>query len=166
MRTLLRRQYTPFPTDSTTIDDMSIYRYNVAMTHVSKIRVQPKISRRIKQNLITAALQRKGALLECLLTPTETLMLAKRLAIIVMLMQGESTYRVKQSLKVSISSVLRFQRMIDTGLFKSIERELRIKNRSVSEIIELLLAAGMPSIAGPRHNRRLQRLRKGLPVDE
>ena len=93
-------------------------------------------------------------------------MLAKRLAIIVMLMQGESTYRVKQSLKVSISSVLRFQRMIDTGLFKPIERELRIKNRSITEILELLLAAGMPSIAGPQHNRRLQRLRKGLPVDE
>lgn len=135
------------------------------MAHVSKNKVRPKISLRIKQNLIIAATHRDGIIIESLLTPTETLMLAKRLAIIVMLERGDSSYRISKSLKVSVSSVARFRHMIRAGLFKPILQSARKNNRPLMEILELILAAGMPSIAGPRHNRRLQRLRKGLPVE-
>ena len=139
----------------------AIYRYTIAMTHVSKTKVKPRVSLRIKRNLITAATERKGIILESLLTPTETLMLAKRLAMIVMIERGESTYRISKLLKVSVSSVGRFKHMIHAGLFKPIIRGARKRNRTLLDILELVLAAGMPSIAGPGHSRRLQRLRKG-----
>lgn len=115
---------------------------------------------RIKRNLMIAAVKRDGAIIESLLTPTETLMLAKRLAMIVMLDRGDSTYRVSKSLGVSVSSVCRFQHMLDAGLFKPILRSIRKKHRSTLDILELLLAAGMPSIAGPRHQERLRILRQ------
>jgi uncharacterized protein YerC len=136
------------------------------MAHVSKRTVEPRLSVRIKRNLISAAQTKNGLIIECLLTPTETLMLAKRLAILVMLERGESTYRISRALKVSVSSVSRFRRMVDLGLFKPILRSARKRERTVMEILELVLAAGMPSIAGPRHNRRLYRLRRGLPADK
>lgn len=131
------------------------------MAHVSKFKVRPKISLRIKQNLILAATRENGLIIESLLTPTETLMLAKRLAMIVMLQRGDSSYRISKSLKVSVSSVGRFQRMIEAGLFKPILRSVRKNKRSFGEILELVLAAGMPSMAGPRHQKRLQKIRNG-----
>lgn len=131
------------------------------MTHVSKLKMDSKISLRIKKNLIASSALQRGLVLESLLTSTETLMLAKRLALIIMLQRGDSTYRISKVLKVSISSVLRFQRMLDSGLFKPVLREIRKRNRSLLNIVELILAAGMPSAAGPRANKRLRRLRRG-----
>ncbi|MEK7600936.1 MAG: Trp family transcriptional regulator [Patescibacteria group bacterium] len=123
--------------------------------------MKPALSIRIKKNLMSASTRNRGVMLECLLTPTETTMLAKRLAMIVMLERGDSSYHISRSLRVSDSSVQRFRRMLDAGLFKPVVRELRKKNRSLLDVLELILSAGLPSIGGPRSQRRLQKMRDG-----
>ena len=123
--------------------------------------MKPRLSVRIKKNLILVSSVRKGIVLESLLTRTETIMLAKRLAVIVMLNRGDSGYIISKTLKMSPSSVARFRKMLNAGLFKPIIRELRKQNRSFLDMLELILSAGLPSIAGPRHSRRLARLRRG-----
>jgi hypothetical protein len=76
-----------------------------------------------------------------------------------MLDRGDSSYRISQILEVSASSVMRFQAMMDAGLFKPIVRNRKRSTRAFMETLELILAAGMPAIGGPRAQRRLQKLR-------
>lgn len=132
------------------------------MTHISKQKMQPRTSVRIKKNFFEAVmLPRNRRVLECLLTPTETLMLAKRLGVLIMLEQGHTSYKIEKTLKVSISTVLRLDHARQAGVFKPIQRALGHKDAlTFSEHLELLLAAGMPSIAGPQHQKHLNELRR------
>ncbi len=132
------------------------------MSHISKRPMKTKTSLYIKKKFFDAVMMsRHRRLLESLLTPTETLMLAKRLGVLVMLEQGHSSYKIEKTLKVSSSTVLRLDRARAAGVFKPIQHALGKKDAlSFSEHLELILAAGMPSIAGPQHQRRLNELRK------
>lgn len=132
------------------------------MTHISKRKIASSISVRIKRNFIVAATQGRGLMLECLLTPTETLMLAKRLAMIVMLQRGDSTYRIATTLGVSVSTVLRFEQMLEARVFRPVQQEIRKRNRPLLDVLELLLSAGLPSPAGLRTSKRLRRMRRGV----
>jgi hypothetical protein len=120
---------------------------------------------KIHNNFLRALFANKNGerILNALLTKTEKIMLAKRLAIIVMLEYEHSHYGIVRTLKISPSTPRRYARLSQTGIFAPIQHMLNNKRsrRSLLDIIELLLAAGMPSIAGPRGTKRLQRLRKG-----
>ncbi len=99
-------------------------------------------------------------MLEALLSATERVMLTKRLAIIVMLEREYSYYRISKTLKVSVSTVMRVEALRTRGVYRPIQSAMhRSVHKSLLDEIEILLAAGMPSIAGPRHQRRLDRLR-------
>src|SRR3989344_9040776 len=120
---------------------MQLYRYIDTMwnmTHVSQRTLATNTSRRIKKNLINALGGKDGVIIESLLTPTETTMLAKRLAMIVMLERKYSSYEIGKGLNVSISTVLRFERMLRAGVFRAIQRILRSKKKvSLLELLEL-----------------------------
>ncbi len=141
---------------------IAIYRYTIScMAHVSSKKLRAKTSIKIKRNLVLAVGQDEGRIIECLLTPTETTMLAKRLAMIVLLERGDSAYRIGKLLNVSVSTAERFHKMHGSGVFKPVSRILRKRKRTFLDLLELVLSAGLPAIAGPNHDRRLQRLRRG-----
>ncbi|TSC86419.1 MAG: hypothetical protein G01um10148_405 [Parcubacteria group bacterium Gr01-1014_8] len=134
------------------------------MTHVSKYTMNRKIENRINNNLMNAfftSADRGKPLLQSLLTSTEKVMLAKRFAIIVMLEKDFSYYRIEKTLKVSTSTIKRLHRRLLAGMFDPIRNAITGKRSDISflETLEIFLSAGMPSIAGPRHAKRIRELR-------
>jgi Trp operon repressor len=134
------------------------------MTHVSKVPVDPAIYLRVRKNLRSAVSDRHiygPDILEALLTPAERTMLSKRLAIVVLLERNYSYYKISKLLKVSIATVMRTNRLRNKGRFSAIQRAMKKKKDGLTilEYAEIILSAGMPSMAGPRETRRLNRLR-------
>ena len=162
MRRLPAPQYIEYrSTHNMHRDSMAIYR---TMTHVSKRKIAPSTERKIidafMHTIFSTSLVRGKVRIRSLLTPTERIMLAKRLAIITMLEHDHSHYRIMQTLNVSFSTIRRLDRRRTRGDFDPL---CRVFNRNLSflDYLELFLAAGMPSIGGPQHQKRLNALRTG-----
>ena len=140
---------------------MAIYRH---MTHVSKHKlprsVEHKIVDSFMRTLFSASAARGKARVYAILTPTERLMLEKRLGIVSMLDMDETYYHIEQTLNVSRSTVRRLHKRLLSGQFDPL---CRIFNRNLSflDYLELFMSAGLPSKAGPRHQARLDALRTG-----
>src|SRR3989338_8311566 len=134
------------------------------MTHVSKKKISAEIEKKIVEafmhSIFSTNLARGKARIRSLLTSTERIMLAKRLAIITMLEHDHSYYRIMRTLNVSFSTIRRLDRRRTRGDFDPL---CRVFNRNLSflDYLELFLAAGMPSIGGPQHQKRLNSLRTG-----
>ena len=113
---------------------------------------------------ILLRLQKHGgkAFLEELLTPTEQIMLAKRLAIIFMLIENRSYYRIIKNLKVSTSTSKRIHEAVLTGKFTTIEKAFARQKRkqNLLDQLEMLSRAGLPPHAG----KRIWGVRKRKPV--
>ncbi len=95
------------------------------MPHLSAKTVKKKIYNRITREFIEliASVRTKDktkALLRELLTPTEQAMLAKRLALIIMIKKGFSFQTIERALKVSPSTVVRFWKKTKTNTFPEI----------------------------------------------
>lgn len=95
------------------------------MPHVSFQKVDNKILRKIYEILFSAITdkgmpkkQQELAFGE-LLTPTEKIMLGKRLAAVSMLSQGFSPYQISQSLKLSPTTVFLLQTKFEKGNFSN-----------------------------------------------
>jgi Trp operon repressor len=136
------------------------------MVYVSKRPMSRKVAENVHTNFIRALFpsvrsRHAREILEALLTKSEKVMLAKRLAIVVML-HNEYTYEnICNTLKVSASTVTITHRKLLAGAFDPILSTMSGRTRrTVMENIELILAAGLPSIAGPKHQHRLNRLRR------
>ncbi|OHA18787.1 MAG: hypothetical protein A2664_04745 [Candidatus Taylorbacteria bacterium RIFCSPHIGHO2_01_FULL_46_22b] len=100
------------------------------MPHISKRLLEQKKFLDIHKELfkVITQLSRSGktsVALGTLLTKTEKLMIAKRLAIICMLDQKESTYAIEQVLKVSPSTVARIFLQYERGIYSELLREIR-----------------------------------------
>lgn len=134
------------------------------MSHVSKRKLPPEQRRKIvhafMHSLFSTSVHRGKARVFAILTSTERIMLAKRLAIITMLDTNHSYYRICKTLNVSVSTVSRLNKALLHGDFDPL---CRIFNRNLSflDYLELFLSAGMPAISGPRGQRRLNALRSG-----
>ncbi len=61
----------------------------------------------------------------CIMTSTEKIMLSKRLAIIILLDQGESIYAIENTLKVSSSTVARISHDYENGKYDELTKEIR-----------------------------------------
>lgn len=134
------------------------------MVNVSKNPLDPRIERRIRANLMTALFSspntKQSKMLGALLTQSERIMLAKRLAVIIMLDKDSSYYHISKTLKVSISTVMHTEHLLQKGVYAPIVGKVRsASSRTLLESLELLLSAGMPSIAGPKHQKRLNALK-------
>lgn len=73
-----------------------------------------------------------------LLTKTEKIMLAKRLAIIIMLDKGESSYSIEKILKVSTSTVGRMLVFYEQGLYLELLKEIKIINSFWTKLEKVL----------------------------
>jgi uncharacterized protein YerC len=131
------------------------------MPHVSKKGIKRKTFLQISNDLITmiSGLRSKHevkSLLNEILTPTERIMLAKRLAIIFMLKKDYSFEVVWRTLKVSPSTVARFWKQTRQHSFPTISS--RIQNEKTTkefwDSLERALLVGMPPM-GPRQAKRL-----------
>ena len=112
------------------------------MPHLSKQRLQKETYVKINRELGKALeklvrVNKKEAFMYELLTFTERVMLAKRLAIILMLDRDNSYYEIQHTLKVSPSTVARFDEAIGRG--KHARLIPSIKKGRAEEILEEII---------------------------
>jgi len=113
------------------------------MPHVSKQLLEKEKFLDIHKQLfkVMTELSRSGktkAILNQLLTKTEKLMLAKRLAIIFMLNQKESTYAISNILKVSQSTAARMSLLYENGAYADIIEEMRKQNSFWTQLEKII----------------------------
>ncbi len=92
------------------------------MPHISKHAVAEKVVREIEDRII-AVLSDTGSktrtkIFKEILTKTERLMIAKRLAMIYLAQKGTATHTISETLKVSPSTVARFENRLEQNHFK------------------------------------------------
>lgn len=112
------------------------------MPHISKKRLDQKVFLAMYERFQTAltSLRNKkesGKLIRELLTPTERIMIAKRIAIVYMLHTGHSIYEVEQTLKVSPSTAARYSLKSDSSDFTFLVSLIK-KNEGLGKIFDTL----------------------------
>jgi len=135
------------------------------MTNISKRPLDPEVSKQLFTQLCSVLGQLDRAkvsdFLADLLGPEERLMLAKRLAAILMLEHGYSIYKTSESLAISTSTAKSIQRRLQSGSYDHLLKALvRKKNRHI--LLELLEAVDdilhlgglLPHYNGPDRSKR------------
>ena len=105
-------------------------------------------SRLIKIFQIIGKDKSSGYAIQEFLSPTEMIMLSKRLGIIYLIHEEKPTLDICEMLQVSSSTVLRIEKIFDRGGYKHLCKVMDKLEPSLLEIIETILGAGMPPIAG------------------
>lgn len=121
------------------------------MTHVSKKQLKAAHLNQLFNQLISTTVKldnKQGkSFYDEFLGPEEKIMLAKRLAAIAMCIEGNSSYRISQSLLMSPSTAERIKLKYEIGKYKAIERALKKSDSHYIEfwrLLETILQAGMP----------------------
>lgn len=123
------------------------------MPHISKRKLKKEQFEKIYEKLVlifnNAGENKKSRLiLEEFLTPTEKIMLAKRLAIIFMLNEKVSIHHISDALFVSPSTVDRISLRHQFGEYSHIS-EITKKNRpEIWEILKILILIGLTPRVG------------------
>jgi hypothetical protein len=131
------------------------------MAHISKHPLSPGKRDELfdQMNFIIGRLGKAGASLffEEFLGPEEKIMLAKRLAAIIMCFEKNTVYRIAIVLKISFSTAERIKLNYQTGKYRSMEKILTENKHAYSQLLktlEVILQAGLP----PRGRGRWKRL--------
>ena len=127
------------------------------MAHVSKRKIKDTILRELFEQM-AKVIARSGkrnstAFLNEFLTDTEQIMHAKRLAVIVMLHEGYSTYRILNELGMSASTVTTMKGRFLDGQYETITRVYgrnKKQREELWQLIELISRAGLPSMGKKR----------------
>lgn len=127
------------------------------MTHISKHQLKPEHLEQLFLQLgkTTSLLTKQSApnFFNELLGPEEKIMLAKRLAAIVMCIEGNSPYRISQLLHMSPSTTERIKLNYQVGKYLHIEKMLTKHKADYAEFwktLEVVLRAGMPPMGRGR----------------
>lgn len=122
------------------------------MPHISRIKLDKKTENKLIKTLelvftkITREEEMRGFLLS-LLTPTERLMLAKRLAIIILLREGVPESRVATTLHVTRITVSRMQLFLEArGQGYEIALKILKKEKLIQELKTILLKLASYSV--------------------
>ena len=129
------------------------------MPHISKNKLSERAYLEIYNQLfgiLSVGNRRKTkSVLDNLFTKTERIMLAKRLAIILMSAHGESSYKIYETLKVSPSTVERIGLKVERGEYNSLLRYLKTKGQyNFWSIIEKIVFP-LPARVGENRWRHL-----------
>ena len=113
------------------------------MPHVSRKKLNKKIYQKIGEEFIQFVLELKSSkdaksFLTNLLTKTERIMLAKRLAVIGMLIRGYSFEAIQQTLEVSPATVDKFWKIIQQSPSSFLLIRSRIETKSKSGFWKIL----------------------------
>ncbi len=134
------------------------------MTRISSRPIKEGIANKISNHLITyiASIKTKKEskkFLNELLSDSERLLLAKRLAIVIMLEHGHSYVTIEKTLSVSSNTISRISHEKDNGRYHFVEKRSEIRNgikkvndRDGLDAIEKILLAGMPPRGKGRWN--------------
>lgn len=127
------------------------------MTHVSKnsldVETEKKLKTQFAQFFSKQTPKEIENLFSELLTPSEQIMLIKRLAVVIMLLKNESTYSIPKALQLSVSTVREIKTRYKLGKFDYLVDRYKDKSFNASaflQILETLLNAGMPSLGKDR----------------
>ena len=129
------------------------------MPHISKGKItektQAEMGRLVDDMLLETSSRRRKRIFSELLTPTEKLMLAKRLTLIYLIEKDTPTFTISALLRVSPSTVARFETMVDRGAFYHTRAWARTYTR-INTVLRLFLdLAAAPFRA---RNKSLSRL--------
>lgn len=135
------------------------------MAQISKMELDAEVARYIERQLLLVLFKSRSresmSIFSDLLTDTERLMFAKRMAAVLMLIDEQSYYRIEQVLGMSTSTSKRLHSLLSTGVFSNLEGVMK-KKQAHSEIlvtIGKLLRAGLP----PRTYVIKKRIRRAGP---
>lgn len=125
------------------------------MPHISKDQLEEKVFLRIYNQFahaVSSQSLKKEGVLDDLLTKTEKVMFAKRLAIIFMLLEDASSYHIRESLQVSTSTTRRFNIKLLNGDYSHVEELFHSKKRKRDFwcTLEIVVRAGMPPMGRGR----------------
>ena len=121
------------------------------MPHVSKKKLKKKVFIKIGEQLSNTIIHANSPrelrwIFKELITPTERVMLAKRLAIILMIDKGYSFNTIQRTLKVTPQTLVRFWKITKQNSHKLVIKEIssgKTKSGFWQELEELILL-GMP----------------------
>lgn len=132
------------------------------MPHISAKPIRRKVFLKISDQLLrlltTPSSQKENhQLVWELLTSTERIMLAKRLALVFMINRGDSIYKIGRTLKVSSSTAARFERQMEAGryrhLLRWLEKNQPVKTLAIDKVLDQILFGILPPRVGK--NRQL-----------
>ena len=123
------------------------------MPHISSKKLKKEILNKLYDQFgkaLEKSARRSGAkfFLSDLLTDTEKIMLAKRFAVIYLLAQGVPTSYIAESLGMSYTTILKMSLKYDIGKYSSLLKTIEKEKTDIWEILEKILRAGLPPIAG------------------
>ena len=120
------------------------------------VNIVNNISRQLLESFAGSDKRISKALVRQLLSHTERVLLAKRLAAILMLIDEQSYYRIHQVLGMSVSTTRNLHRQLLAGEYSDIEAHMfRKKERErITKQIGLLLRGGLPPRAYVIKKRR------------
>ncbi|MBL7045449.1 MAG: hypothetical protein ISR99_00200 [Parcubacteria group bacterium] len=127
------------------------------MTNISKKLLPKSVEDRIEKKFVKSIISLKTfpsgeKFLSEFLSPTEQVMLSKRLMIIFLLSQNISQYKIKNLLKVSSSTVRQIAIRSEQGLYKDVSKfcKSRSNRKQLLFDLEIIVRAGMPEIGKGR----------------
>lgn len=131
------------------------------MPHVSKRKLDQKTFDKIFKKLVIVleraqSKQKLISVLDELLTETEKIMLAKRLAIILLLCGETPQHRIAEVLLVSPTTVSKIALQVEIGKYDSIKNISTKEKIDLEQAVWLLLTAGgiMPPRTGSKYWRK------------
>ena len=136
------------------------------MTHISRKNIKKDVADELADQFLTflsltRTKQDARTLARELLSQTERVMLAKRLAVVVLLVRGYTFVQIEETLGVSRQTVVRLWRETKEGRYEKIIRYARkhtshFKKESFLDAFIRVIHIGMP----PRAGKRWQQLDK------
>lgn len=135
------------------------------MVHLNKHTLSEKLLvdlfARLNETIAKLDERQAGLFLNDLLGEEERIMLAKRLGIVVMIMEGYSMYRISRTLKVSPSTVEKISTSMQHGAYSNVVPTLKkskVNYKAIVEIIDTILTVGgiMPRYGQSHMHKRSQ----------
>ncbi len=121
------------------------------MTRISSKALDQKLSQKLFAEFVQyiTKTNRQSIIdfLETVLTRTECIMLAKRVAVIAMLHDGCSVYRIAQVLEMSTSTISGMKRKYELNQYIAITSRMGMSKKEREKFwktLEIILRAGMP----------------------
>lgn len=129
------------------------------MPHISSRKLKKHVFLKMSEEFIeifaaTRTKQKAKRLLEELLTSTERIMIAKRLAMIFMVKKGYSFETIERTLKISPVTVSKYWRRTKADEFPLVSRYFKGKKQAEEfwRVLERAVRMGMPPIGKGRWN--------------
>lgn len=134
------------------------------MPHISNKKLSSKLTEKLFSKLITVLgkaqnQQSLSLITNELFTPTEKIMLAKRLAIVLMLANNIPQHRITEILQVSPTTVAKASLMIEIGKYNAILKISKKEKQDIEKLVWNILTVGgiMPPKVGRKYWRKYKK---------